>query len=74
MPDQQKIRDLLSKYVNENIDPEFNKMVEGGAPGLYDVDKLEVIKDFVLYYESHKWESENDDPYEVPDAPGLWQC
>jgi len=34
---------------------------------------LEVIKDFVLYYESHKWE--NDGPYAVPDdAPGLWQC
>ena len=75
MPDQQKIRDLLSKYVNGNTDPTFNKMVEGNAPGIYDPAKLEVIKDFVLYYESHKWEDENDDPYAVPDdAPGLWQC
>ena len=76
MPDQQKIRDLLSKYVNGNENPTFNKMVERDtAPGLYDPAKLEAITDFVLYYESHKWEDENDDPYAVPDdAPGLWQC
>ena len=24
------------------------------------IDKLEAIKDFILYYESHKWEGEND--------------
>lgn len=76
MPDQQKIRDLLSKYVNGNVDPTFNKIVEkDNVPGLYDPAKLEAITDFVLYYESHKWEDENDDPYAVPDdAPGLWQC
>ena len=76
MPDQQKIRDLLSKYVNGNENPTFNKMVERDTtPGLYDPAKLEAITDFVLYYESHKWEDENDDPYAVPDdAPGLWQC
>lgn len=60
MPDQQKIRDLLSKYVNENVDPTFNKMIEGIAPGIYNIAKLEAIKDFILYYESHKWEGEND--------------
>lgn len=61
MPDQQKIRDLLSKYVNENVDPTFNKMIEKDTvPGLYDISKLEAITDFVLYYESHKWEDEND--------------